>query len=97
MARRVDEETLLLRWDKKENDFKVWYPRRCDGALVMHHLLNDILKWKLDPMNVSNYRVDNFAKELEARGYDMTTFRFEIKLKKVSVDHINNTTNSTTA
>ena len=85
MARRPKENKLVLRWDEKQKDFLVWYPRKCDGALVMRQLISDILEWRL-PINEikspSNYEVTNFKDELERRGYDLKTLRFEISLKE---------------
>lgn len=76
---------LLLRYDKRQKDFLVFYPRRCDGALAMHHLINDMLEWRMPNNNYeypNNREVTNFVKELERRGYDPKTIRFSIELKE---------------
>lgn len=80
-----DENKLSVIYDKRQKDFVVKYPRRCDGALAIHHLVGDILKYKFPDDETRypyNWISDNFIKELESRGYDITTLKFSIKLKK---------------
>ena len=42
-----NERKLSLIWDKRQKDFVVKYPRRCDGALIVNTLLSDVLRWCL--------------------------------------------------
>ena len=82
---RHNENKLSVIWDKRQKDFVVKYPRRCDGAFAIHHLCNDSLKWIMPNKEKGyphNYEIENFVKELEARGYDLTTLRFSIELKE---------------
>ena len=74
---------LLLIFDKRQNDFIVKYPRRCDGALAINHLCGDILKHVMpnEKNPPFNFRVFNLVEELERRGYDTTTLKFSIELK----------------
>lgn len=77
---------LSLIYDKRQKDFVVKYPRRSDGALVIHTLINDNLRWCLpdDADHKSypyNWIKENFKEELEKRGYDLTTLKFSIELK----------------
>ena len=75
---------LSVIYDKRQSDFVATYPRSHDGSLAFNHLINDRLSWRLpnEDNYPSNYEVENFIKELERRGYDITTFRFSIELKK---------------
>ena len=75
-----DINKLSLIWDKRQKDFVVKYPRRCDGNLIMNTIINDILKF--NAMNRNFYNKFNLKEELEKRGYDLTTLKFEIKLKE---------------
>lgn len=81
---KYNKRKLSVIYDKRQKDYVVKYPRRCDGALVIHHLVGDILKYKIpDEENKYPYNwiKDNFIEELEKRGYDITTFKFSIELK----------------
>jgi len=88
MGKRVDMETLLVRWDKSEGDFKVWYPNRCDGGFVIEHICGEhtqVGRQICDSCHHQNSHAgweETFLKELEKRGYDLTTLRFTIKRKK---------------
>ncbi len=80
-----NENKLSLIYDKKQQDFLVRYPRKCDGALVIHHLVGNILTYKFpdkETIYPYNWVSENFIKELENRGYDITTLKFSIELKK---------------
>ncbi len=81
----MNSNTLKIKWSKKENDFMIYYPRRCDGHLIQAHLLGDVLRWGgIDGIEKGwkNYIPFNLIEELKTRGYDLTTFKFEIKLKE---------------
>lgn len=79
-----NKRKLSLIWDKRQNDFIVKCPRRCDGALAIYHLVGDILRWDMEKASKREFycfeRI-NFQEELEKRGYDLTTLKFSIKLK----------------
>ncbi len=60
---------LTYKWSKKEKDFIIHYPRSCDG-----HLLFGFFEGYTN--------VKEFFKELEQRGYDLTTLKFEISEKE---------------
>jgi hypothetical protein len=78
---------LSVIYDKRQNDFIVKYPIRCDGALILNHLVNELLLWSM-PENADhkqypyNWRQFNLKDELESRGYDLSTLKFSIELKK---------------
>lgn len=66
-------------------------PRRADGALAIHEfcgkdMLFDFDKWRENRFKnpeVTPYKMSvPFIKELEARGYDLTTLKFQIELKR---------------
>lgn len=78
--------TLKVKWSKRENDFMIHYPRKCDGGFINGKLFNqrlifDYLKHCKGDPRPYNEEAD-FIEELERRGYDKTTLKFEIKLKK---------------
>lgn len=82
---RHNERKLSLIWDKRQKDFIVKYPRRCDGALIINTIVGDILKWsfyKEHKRESPAFDVFNLKEELEERGYDLTTLKFSIELKK---------------
>jgi hypothetical protein len=85
-----DERILKVYWSKKENDFLIQYPRRCDGSFIQFKLfyrqmIFDLIKYNTETK--SNSRIlpyekeEDFIEELEKRGYDKTTMKFEIRLK----------------
>lgn len=77
MPRRINKDTLLVRWDEKEQDFKVWFPagEQCTGGFIIGHLVDR-------PVCIgSKYFEDTLIKELDKRGYDPKTLRFTIKKK----------------
>lgn len=79
-----NENKLTLIYDKRERDFVVKYPRKYDGGLVISHLISDILLYKFPDNETQypyNWTKENFIKELENRGYDITTLKFSIELK----------------
>ncbi len=79
------EEKLSVIYDKRMGDFVVRSPRKADGGLVLDHLLGDILRYSLTKWMETPtfpYETENFKQELERRGYDLSTLRFSIELKK---------------
>lgn len=58
------QRTLLVRWDKREADLKVWYPRKVDGGFALGCL---------------GTTLETFLDEMERRGYDRNTFRLSIR------------------
>jgi hypothetical protein len=64
-----DGRPLTMKWSKRERDVTISYPRSCDG-----HLMAGVL---------SGHNRDDLMKELDRRGYDLTTLRFSIKQKAV--------------
>ena len=84
MAKR-NENKLSLIYDKRQKDFVAKYPEKCDGMFVASHILNDLLMWDMDKASDKEFfcfRSENFKEELERRGYDLTTLKFSIELKK---------------
>lgn len=79
-----NEDKLSVIYDKRQKDFVVKYPRRCDGALALNHLVGDVLKYKppKDEDYPYNFEVFSLIKELEKRGYDTSTLKFSVELKK---------------
>lgn len=85
MSKRISEDTLLVRWDKKEKDFKVWYPggHRGTGGYVLGELCwdnNRVCKKCFSIVERPGYE-SSFIKEMEKRGFDPTTLRLTIKIK----------------
>jgi hypothetical protein len=74
---------LIVRWDKRQNDHVVSFPRKCDGHLAYGMFFTPRMKQDFDGKGFNGVNFDpSYAKELEARGYDLTTLRFEISPKK---------------
>lgn len=88
----MKEDVLAIKWSKREKDLMIHYPRRCDGALIQSHICADVCefdfqKWIEQKRTGKNddyaaYRVFNLITELKNRGYDITTLKFSIQLKK---------------
>ena len=73
---RVDLNTLLIRWSKKEEDFIVYYPKIQDGGFAIDHICGNACCIKHPGFE------STFIKELEKRGYDLKTLKFTIRKKK---------------
>lgn len=85
----MKDTVLAAKWSKREKDLMIHYPRKCDGALLNNilgdRMMFDFDKWsetKYNSQPPMPYKMDNFLKELETRGYDITTLKFSIELKK---------------
>lgn len=78
----MNEKKLSIIYNKRQNDFVVKYPIPFDGALAMNHICDDVLKYNINKDYPYCFDVFNFKKELEDRGYDLTTLKFSIELKK---------------
>ena len=78
-----NENKLSVIYDKRQKDFVVKYPRKCDGALALHTLLGDQLLHVMpsDKKPPYNFKVSNFKEELKKRGYDLETLKFSVVLK----------------
>lgn len=79
-------DVLSVRWSDREEDFVIRYPRRPDGHLAYGIFCADRMRsnpgWK-NRLGESPWDFDpSFVKELEARGYDLTTLQFSVRLKK---------------
>ena len=79
MAKRTKENALSASWSKKEKDIIFNYPNgtqtKCDGHFL--HSRFDIAPFRHDgTLDVI------FIKELEERGYDISTLRFSICKKE---------------
>ncbi len=83
----MNPSKLSVIYDKRQKDFVVKYPRRCDGHLAMNHLVGDELMFDLDKhlnrIDGFPYRLENFIQELERRGYDPKTLKFSIMKKAI--------------
>lgn len=80
MSNRPNYNThLVVKWSKKENDLLIGGPNGPDRHLT-HGFFNrtPILTWD------GKVAYENFVKELENRGYDITTLKFSIKRKWAS-------------
>ncbi|PRY38493.1 hypothetical protein CLV58_109220 [Spirosoma oryzae] len=61
----MTDNKLRVKWSKREKDFMGYYPLGISTKSDLHYLF-----WK-----VIN---DDLRKELEERGYDLTTLKFEV-------------------
>jgi hypothetical protein len=70
---RFDSTTTLFAWwSPKEQDVEFHFPRSADG-----HMLHGAFSYAKVGRDG-----ESLLKELEARGYDLTTLRFSISLKE---------------
>jgi hypothetical protein len=85
-----NERILKIFWSKKENDFMIQYPRRCDGSFIQfkffhRQMIFDLIKYNTETIRNSNVlpydKENDFIEELEKRGYDKKSMKFEIRLK----------------
>jgi len=63
-------------WSKREEDWMIDFPRKCDGWLL-HNLMAGSISWP------------EFIKELEQRNYDLKTLKLSVKRKDVQ-DEVSN-------
>ena len=64
---------LRARWSKKEKDILYSFPRGCDGSYLNRIFTQNDRGFNLPQLS--------FLEDLEERGYDLATLKFEIKLK----------------
>ena len=69
-TRRTYDNSLIVKWSKRERDLMIGGPRGCDRHLT-HYALNCV-PGPTKPGDLS------FVDELEKRGYDITTLRFSV-------------------
>lgn len=73
-------DTLSIRWGKRERDMLIDYPSKPDGWLVHDVFFGDRCRLSMEgPFNV--VWDPSLVKQLEERGYDLTTLKFSIKRK----------------
>lgn len=72
------ETHLSVRWSKRENDLLFHHPGpKPDGHLLYGALCGERCRRSYDPEDPGGVTYDpSFVKELDARGYDITTLRF---------------------
>ena len=76
-------DKLRYRWSAKLRDFLISYPRSPDGHLVHGIFGCKRLSRDYAGPGAASFAFDpSFIDELEKRGYDLTTLRFEVRLKK---------------
>ncbi|XZH78899.1 hypothetical protein ACSW8S_18695 (plasmid) [Clostridium perfringens] len=63
----MKENKLRARWSKREKDIVVTYPRGIQTVCDCNYLFSNVFN-------------DDFVEEIKARGYDITTLKFEIKV-----------------
>lgn len=85
------KDKLTLSYNKGKKDFIVAYPRKCDGNLILNKILGDVLEWggiseEGRQRGYLNYERCNLKEELDKRGYDITTLKFSIELKKEAIN-----------
>ena len=72
MAKFDPKTTLRALWSKKEKDIVYYFPCSPDG-----HMLNGYFVYAKD-----SFQEHGLLKELEKRGYDLTTLKFSIRKKE---------------
>lgn len=79
------ENTLYIRWSKKENDVTYCYPSSPDGRLLHYYMGSPKMTVDTSPDNPYGYTwLPSLLEELEKRGYDLKTLKFSIKKKTVA-------------
>jgi hypothetical protein len=84
---------LRIKWSVKEDDFMMYYPRRCDGAFIQCAFLTKRLERFYESSTVDKFHVKTYDKliewdflnELWDRGYDKTTFKLEVTISKTAL------------
>ena len=76
-----NDEGLTLKWSKREKDLMVYFPRKPDGNLVLHIFCSERPSMNYDTGKIEFEK--SFEEELIARGYDITTLKFSVKLKEI--------------
>lgn len=66
----MPQNKLKVKWSRSEEDFQIDFPKKSDGWLMHSHMKGDIT-W------------EQLISELDKRGYDTKTLRFEVNLKGV--------------
>ena len=73
---------LSVRWNKKEDDHLVRYPSGPDGHLAAHIFFGDRVVPNYEPDGPRVNFDPSFVKQLELRGYDLKTLRFQVDKKE---------------
>lgn len=75
--------TLKVKWSKRENDLKIYFPKSCDGSFIYSAFSDRLMYSHKKALKGDRFpfETENLLKQLEERGYDKTTLKFEIKLK----------------
>jgi hypothetical protein len=77
----MNRNKLVVFWSKREQDFLFRYPRSADGHLAYGAFCGERMRFA--PGQTPPFDFDpSFVKELETRGYDLTTLRFSVERKK---------------
>jgi hypothetical protein len=71
----MNTNKLKARWSKGQKDIIYYFPHNCDGVY-----LNGIFTRKIDFGTLPDQPPTSFLEELERRGYDIKTLKFEICL-----------------
>jgi hypothetical protein len=81
MKGRDPDNELWVNWSKREHDIQAHYPRSCDGNLLLNFFCTERLHYSIKQIGAVETG-KSLIKELEERGYDITTLKFSIKKKK---------------
>ena len=87
--------SLSLMWDKRQKDFLIRFPRKCDGAL-----LHSVICSKRPEINFDENRTypisfsDSLIEELDKRGYDTKTLYLKVMMKREKAAAKQRTTNA---
>ena len=66
---------LSVKWSKRANDLMIDFPDKPDGHYIHGALCSERFNWDGSTRK-------SVVDELEARGYDITTLKFEVKMKE---------------
>jgi hypothetical protein len=81
----MKHKKLRYVWSKRERDFMIHYPTRSwDGGLLHSFFSCDATDYLNEngQKYIKNLIGKHFLEELDKRGFDLTTLKFEISLKE---------------
>jgi hypothetical protein len=82
----MNHNKLVVFWSKRERDFLIRFPRSCDGHLAHYVFAGERQRITYGEEREREGPVvwdPSFVQDLEKRGYDTTTLRFEVTRRAV--------------
>jgi len=81
VSEKPAKRKLTVKWSKRKRDFIInWPGHESDGHLINRVFGNHTIRF--DPFVNHNIVEPSLIEELENRGYDTTTLRFEVSMRE---------------